>query len=78
MPFGMGPSGWFFWPYMAFWMRQGYLYWSFPYFAHPWFFTAEMEKDFLEGQAKILEENLAHIKERLAELRKKEKEKNGI
>jgi len=75
MPFGMGPAGWFFWPHLAFWMRQGYPHWNFPYSPYPWLFTEEMEKDFLEGQAKILEEQLAQVNKRLAELRKKEKEK---
>lgn len=75
MPFGMGPAGWYAWPYLAFWMRQGYPYWNFPYYGQPWFFTEEMEEDFLEGQAKILKEQLAQIEKRLAELRKKEKEK---
>ncbi|MGQ9673964.1 MAG: DUF5320 domain-containing protein [Candidatus Aminicenantales bacterium] len=75
MPFGMGPAGWFMWPQVAFWMRQGYPYGNFPYFGYPWFFTEEMEEDFLEGQAKILEEQLVQIKKRLEELRRKEKEK---
>ncbi len=75
MPFGMGPSGWFFWPYMAFWMRQGYPHWNVPYFPYPWFFTEEQEEDFLEGQAEALEKHLAQIKKRLEELKKRQKEK---
>ncbi len=75
MPFGMGPTGWYAWPYLAFWMRQWYPYWNFPYFPQPGFFTKEAEEDFLEGQAEILEEHLAQIKKRLEELRKKQKEK---
>lgn len=56
MAFGMGPAGWYTWPYTAYWMRQRYPYGFFPYYASPWFFTREEEEDFLKGQANILED----------------------
>jgi hypothetical protein len=74
MAFGMGPPGGYAWLYPAFWMRQWYPYLPFPVYAYPWLFSAEQEEDFLEGQARVLEEQLAQIKKRLDELKKKEKE----
>jgi hypothetical protein len=74
MPFRMGPTGWYAWPYMA--HRMTYLdpYGYFPYYSSPWFFTKEEERTYLEGQANILEDQLAQVKKRLEELKKKEKE----
>ncbi len=63
------------WRRSGFWPFLGYPYWNFPYSPYAWFFTEEMEEDFLEGQAKILEEQLAQVNKRLTELRRKEKEK---
>lgn len=74
MPFGMGPAGWYAWPYMAYWMRCWHPQWPSPYFAPPWFSTKEEEKAFLEDQANILEDQLAQIKKRLEDLKKQNKE----
>jgi hypothetical protein len=74
MPFGMGPTGWYAWPYMAYWMRGWSPHWPFAYPAAPWFFTKEEEKAFLEDQASALEDQLAQIKKRLEELKKQSKE----
>ena len=74
MPFGMGPAGWYAWPYMAYWLRYWYPRWTSPYFGYPWYPTEEDERAFLEDQAKILENQLAQIKKRLEELNKQEKE----
>lgn len=74
MPFGIGPAGWYAWPYLAYGMRQWYPSLSYPHYASPWFFTKEEEKDFLEGQANILEDQLDQIKKRLEELKKQRKE----
>jgi hypothetical protein len=74
MPFGMGPTGWYAWPYMAYWMRGWSPHWPFAYPAAPWLFTKEEEKVFLEDQASALEDQLAQIKKRLEELKKQSKE----
>ena len=71
MPFGMGPAGWWMWPYAAQSMSHWYPwygpYWSpLPYAP----MTKEQETAMLEDQAKVLEDQLAEIKSRLAELEK--------
>ncbi len=75
MPFGMGRGGWFAWPYMAEWMRGWH-----PWFAGPCWppfppLSREEEEALLEGQAKMLEEQLAQIQKRLEELKKEGKDK---
>ncbi len=75
MPLGMGPLGWYVFPYIAFLMGRGYPFWSYPYFPSPWFLTEKEERDFLEGQAEFLEQQLTQIRQRLEELKKREKEK---
>ena len=74
MPFGIGPAGWYGWPYMAYWMRSWSPHWPLAYPGAPWFFSEEEEKAFLEGQASVLEDQLAQIKKRLEELKKQSKE----
>jgi hypothetical protein len=44
MFYGIGPAGWYAWPY--------------PYFASPWFFTKEDERAYFEGQVNIIENQL--------------------
>jgi hypothetical protein len=67
------------------WRRGGFFpFWASPYpwmmpygypsYASPWSFTEEEEKTGLEGQANILEDQLAQVKKRLEELKKKKKE----
>jgi hypothetical protein len=75
MPFGMGPAGWYAWPYMAYGMRFLHPWYEVPYWPpfQPW--TKEEEETFLQDQAKILEDQLAQIKKRLGELKKQDKEK---
>lgn len=75
MPFGMGPAGWYFWPYAAYWARFWHPRWAFPYFYSPWFYSEEQEEAFLEEQMRILEGQLAQIKKRLEELKKQKVEK---
>jgi len=74
MPFGMGRAGWFYGPHSAPRMRC----WS-PWFMTPYGtpfppFTQDEEVAFLEEQAKILEDQLGQIRERLDELKKQKKE----
>lgn len=70
MPYGMGPAGWFAWPYMAYWMRHWHPWYGMPY-SYPFPpFTKEDEERFLQDQAKILEDELAQIKKRIEELKK--------
>jgi hypothetical protein len=73
MPFGMGSAGWFFWPYLSYWMSQAYPYpWApYPNPPYPGFLSEEQEVEFLESQAEILEEQLDRIRKRLDELKKK-------
>ncbi len=71
MPLGMGPAGWWMWPYTTQWMSPWHpwygAHWpSFPYAP----MTDEQETAMLQDQAKLLEDQLAQIKSRLAELRK--------
>jgi hypothetical protein len=70
MPFGMGPAGWFMWPYLAQWMRYCYPgYGPFHWAPYPPM-SEEEEKAMLEQQKKILEKQLAQINKRLTELKK--------
>jgi len=73
MPFGMGPAGWYFWPYFSYWMSQAhpFSYTPYPYSPYPGFFSEEQEVEFLESQAEIFEEQLERINKRLDELKKK-------
>lgn len=75
MPFGMGPAGWYFWPYLSYWMAQAYPfpYAAYPYTPYPGFISKEQEVEMLEAQAEMLEEQLDRIKKRLDELRKEKK-----
>jgi hypothetical protein len=75
MPYGMGPAGWYAWPYAAYWMRCWHPWRAAPYWPPFQPFTKEEEEVFLEDQAKILEDQLSQIKKRLEELRKQDKEK---
>lgn len=75
MPFGMGPAGWYAWPYMAYWMRCWHPRCTAPYLLPFQPFTEEEEEALLEDQANILENHLSQIKKRLVELRKQDKEK---
>ena len=74
MPFGMGPTGWHAWPYMAYWTRSWHPWYGMPYWSPFQPFTKEEEEAFLKDQAKMLEEQLAQIKKRLGELKKQVKE----
>lgn len=74
MPFGMGPTGWYAWPYMFNWMRFYYPWHTAPYWAPFQPLIKEEEEAFLKDQANILEEQLAQIKKRLEELKKQSKE----
>lgn len=73
MPFGMGPAGWYFWPYLSYWMSQAHSfpYTPYQYSPYPGSFGEEQEIKFLESQAEILEEQLEQINKRLDELKKK-------
>jgi len=76
MPFGMGPAGWYMWPYMAYLTRYGYPYPPVIPYGQPFpFLPKEEEESFLKDQANILEEQLAQINKRLEELKKQDKEK---
>jgi len=79
MPFGMGPWGWFMWPYLAQWL--GYWYpWSLygaPYYGYTGYgapyapsLTKEQETTMLQDQAKALQQELDRINARLKELQK--------
>ena len=71
MPFGMGPYGWYHWPYMAQWMRQWNPWYMTPY-SYPYApYSEEEEIQFLQDQAEILEEELRRVNERIGELKKK-------
>jgi hypothetical protein len=68
MPFGMGPAGWFMWPYFVQW-AYGYPY-SIPY-APPYSYipmTKEAEITYLQDQAKALKQEYDRIKARLKKL----------
>ena len=75
MPFGIGPAGWYASPYMAYWMRFSYPWYTAPYWAPFQPLTKEEEEAFLEDQAKMLEDQLSQLKKRLGELKKQDKEK---
>lgn len=78
MPFGMGPAGWFLWPYFPQWT-----YWR-PYsgpYASPYSYalyapyshipmTKEEEITYLQDQAKVVKQDYDRIKARLKELQK--------
>jgi len=79
MPFGMGPAGWFMWPYVAQWMSYWWPYggygWRFPGYGIPYGFpspyapmTKEQEMGMLREQAKILQAELDRVNARLKEL----------
>lgn len=77
MPFGMGPAGWYMWPYMAQWMQYAYPgYGGYPpYYGYGFPYPStqlpkEQELGMLEDQAKALEEELAKIRSRIDELQK--------
>ncbi|KPJ69899.1 hypothetical protein AMJ44_01720 [candidate division WOR-1 bacterium DG_54_3] len=70
MPFGMGPTGWFAWPHIAYWMRHAYPWYPMPYWSPFPALTKEEEESFLQDQVKMLEEELDQIKKRLEELKK--------
>ena len=79
MPFGMGPAGWFMWPYWAQWLRYWYP-WSWygvPYYGYTGYglpyappMTKEQETAMLQDQAKALQQELDRINARLKELQK--------
>ena len=77
MPFGMGPAGWFMWPYWA----QGLMSWypwswyGLPYYGYTGYglpyappMTKEQEIAMLQDQAKALQQELDRINARLKEL----------
>jgi len=74
MPFGMGPAGWYMWPYSPYWMRYEYPGYTVPYWSPFQPPTKEEEIAFLEDQANILENQLAKINKRLKELKRQDKE----
>jgi len=72
MPFGMGPAGWFLWPWFAQWFSY---YWYPWWYRMPYWFpysplTKEQEISMLEDQARILQGQLDQINARLKELQK--------
>ena len=67
MPFGMGPAGWFMWPYFTQLYQNWFAGYGFPFPA----ISEKQEIEFLRQQAKFLEDQLNQIKERIAELEKK-------
>ena len=75
MPFGMGPAGWYAWPYMASLMRCWHPWYGMPHWSPFQPLTKEDEESFLQDQAKILEDQLEQIRIRLEELKKQDKEK---
>jgi len=81
MPFGLGPLGyfifpywlywlyWFYWPYYWFWWRYWWLPWTVtPYLGVP----RETEAAILEDQRRAMERMLKDIEERLRELKGEE------
>jgi len=77
MPYGMGPAGWFMWPYWARGMGYSYPGYEAPYYGYPGYgapyappITKEQEITMLQDQAKMLEEQLKQINARLEELQK--------
>lgn len=83
MPFGMGPAGWFMWPYFAQWLGYWYPYggtsyvtpyvyastpYGVPYSYAP--MTKEEEVAYLQDQGKILKQEYDRINARLKELQK--------
>lgn len=74
MPYGMGPAGWYAWPYMAYWARCWNPWHGMPYGVPFPTLTKEEEKVLLEDQVKMLEDQLAQIQKRLEELGKQDKE----
>lgn len=68
MPFGMGPAGWFMWPYMAQWLQYWYPYYGIPY-SYPFApLSKEQEVAMLKDQARVLKDQLDRINARLKEL----------
>ncbi len=65
MPFGMGPAGWFMWPWFAQWWYPWYRAFYWPYPPLP----KEQEMAMLEDRARFLREELERIEARLKELR---------
>lgn len=82
MPFGMGPAGWFMWPYMAQWLQYGYPYYGYsygtPFYGYPGYIAPypsmpkEQEISMLQDQAKAMEDELNRIRLRIEELQKAE------
>lgn len=73
MPLGMGPLGWYYLPYLNYWMSQAYPFPYSPYIPYPGYIGEEQEIEILEAQAEILEAQLDRIRKRLEELREKRK-----
>jgi hypothetical protein len=82
MPFGMGPAGWFFFPYLyPYWYRPYWTpYWArmrYPYYmavSYPspfWPMSKEQEERMLEEQSKALEDELNTIRKIIDELKEK-------
>ena len=69
MPFGMGPAGWFLFPYFSQWLT----YWWRPFYwgMYPWgYYSPADELEMLKTQQRMLEDQLAQIKRRIADLEK--------
>jgi len=87
MPFGMGPWGWFVWPYLAQWMGYGYpLFGGYPWYGAPYpgypgygtlygypQMSKEEEISMLREQAKTLKQELDRINARIKELQMTER-----
>lgn len=68
MPFGMGPAGWFLWPWFAQWLSYYWYPWGYGFPYPP--LSKEQEISMLEDQARALQGQLDRITARLQELRK--------
>jgi hypothetical protein len=76
MPFGMGRAGWFMWQHPALWGTYGYPWFQHPYWPFSPYLSRAEEEQLLQGQARMLENQLAQIQKRLEELKTEDKEKN--
>ena len=68
MPFGMGPAGWFVWPWFAGWLY----WWWYPWYRFFWPYpplSKDQEMAVLEERARFLRGELERVEARLKELR---------
>ena len=79
MPYGMGPWGWFAYPYWAWWWRCRWFPWLPRWWwtgiygpITPWMLPMSREDEIamLQEEARMLEQELDAIRKRLEELRK--------